>query len=65
MDGAQVLAQHPHGGVEPLEGGEGIDEQHVPRMTQADVSPFMSQHSFVVLGIVLTTEYDIVHPTER
>ena len=64
VDGAQVLAQHPHGGVEPLEGGEGIDEQHVPRMTQTDVCPFMSQHGSVVLGIVLTAEYDVVEPTE-
>ena len=65
MDGTQVLAQHPDGGIEPLKGGEKVDEDHVPRMTQADVSPFMSENSGILLLVVVTVHHYVVHPAER
>lgn len=64
MDGAQVLAQHPYSRVEPLEGGEGIHEEQVPRVTQADVSPFMSENRWVGSFVVAAVHHDIVHPAE-
>ena len=65
VDGAQILAQHPHSGVEPLEGGEQVHEEHVPRMTQADVSPFMGENGGIACLIVATIHHNIAHPTER
>ena len=64
MDGTQVCAQHPHSRVEPLQSGERVNEDQVPRVVQADVSPFMSKNSGIMGLIVLTVHDDIVHPTE-
>ena len=64
MDGTQVVAEHPHGGIEPLEGGEEIDEDEVPRMTQADMSPFMGEDRSIMGLVVAAVHHDIVHPAE-
>ena len=64
MDGAQVAAEHPDGGIKPLEGGEGVDEDEVPRMAEPDVSPFMSENRSIMGFVVATVHHDIVHPAE-
>ena len=64
VDGPEVRAQHPHSGVEPLQSGEGVNEDQVPRVTQADMSPFVSENRGIV-GFVVTTIHDyIMHPAE-
>ena len=64
MDGAQILAQHPHCGVEPLEGGEGIHEEQIPGVPETDMSPFMSENRWIAVFVVTTAHHDIAHPTE-
>ena len=64
VNGAQVGAQHPHGGVEPLQGGEQVGEQHVPRMSEAYVCPLMSEYSGILFFVVATIHDYIVHPAE-
>ena len=64
MDGAQVLAQHPHSRIEPLQSGERINEEQVHRVVPTDVSPFMGENGGVHCLVVAGREYDVVHPTE-
>ena len=64
MDGAQILAQHPHGWVKPLQGGEEIHEEQVPGVPETDVSPFMSENGSFVRFVVRTIHDDIPHPAE-
>ena len=64
MDGTQVAAEHPYRGVEPLEGGENVNEQHVPGVPESYVSPFMRENGSVAGFIVAAVHHDIVHPAE-
>ena len=64
MDGAQVLAQQPHGRIEPLEGGEQVDEDDVAGVPETDMSTFMSENGSVMCFVVAAVHHDIVHPTE-
>ena len=64
VDGAQILAQHPHRRVEPLEGSEQVHEEQVPGVPETDVSPFMGEYGGIVGLIVVTVHHDKAHPTE-
>ena len=64
VDGAQILAQHPHGRVKPLQGGEQIHEDHVPGVPESYMSPFVSENGGILCLIIVTVHHDIVHPTE-
>ena len=64
MDGAQILAQHPHRRVEPLEGGEGINEEQIPGVPETDMSPFMCENRRIAVFVVATVHHDIVHPAK-
>ena len=53
MDGAQVLAQHPHSRVEPLQGGERVNEEQVECVVLGDVSPFMGEYGGILCLVVV------------
>ena len=54
MDGAQVLAQHPHSRIKPLQGGEYVNEEYICRVMLADVASFMGEHRGVLRLVVAT-----------
>ena len=64
MYGAQVLAQHPYSGVEPLEGGEQIHEEQVPGVPETCVPPFMGENGGIVCLIVTAAHHDLAHPAD-
>ena len=64
VDGPKVRAQHPHGGIKPLEGGEGINEEQVPRVVKTDMTSFMSENRSIMGFVVAAVHHDIMHPTE-
>ena len=64
VDSAQVLAQHPHGWIEPLEGGEKVNEEHIIRVSETDVSAFMCEYGIILCLVVAAIHHDIAHPTE-
>ena len=54
VDGAQVYAQHPDGGVEPLQGGYKIGYKYVYRMVECHVGFLMvDDGGFTVVPIGL------------
>ena len=65
MDGPEVSAQHPYSRVKPLQGGESINKEQVPRVVKTDMFPFMSENRSITGFVIATVHHDIMHPTER
>ena len=64
VDGTQIAAQHPNGGIKPLEGGEGINKEQVPRVVVTDMPSFVRENSRIVSQVIAAVHHDIMHPTE-
>jgi hypothetical protein len=64
VNGTQIAAKHPNGGIEPLEGGESINEEQVPRMVKTDVTSFMSQDRRIAFFVITAIHHYKNHPTE-
>ena len=61
----EVRAEHPDGGIEPLEGRQDIDQEHFYGVSIGDVRLFMGKDGFVRDLPVFPGQDDIFHPAER
>ena len=61
----EVRAEHPDGGIEPLEGRQDIDQEYFDGVPIGDVRLLMGEDGFVRDLPVFPGQDDIFHPAER
>ena len=64
VDGLQLAAHEPDGGIEPLQDEGDFGENEVEGVMVVDVSEFVAEDCNAALLDVLATGYDVMHPAE-
>ena len=61
----QILPHEPSSRIEPLQGTNQIDKQHIDGMEHAHVSLFVQEDSTIPHLIVFARHHNEMHPAER